>query len=714
MVPHHFDGPVGDHFVGPTWRDADFRISFAKNKTHTWAWYTLCLKNIYGTLPLQNKIHEYHYKREIYYPTIDMLVAFPVHFGIVDAFIGADGPFGIFADKDPNPTRTVIAGENIVAVDWVGASKMGLDPMVSRYMQLAVQVFGRPKIDLVGDGSVLPKLAQRHPPAGRVLGQRRGVLRLHQHGVLAAQPRVREPGVSAASGLALLPTGRTPGRAAGERGLPGTAAAAAALAPTCARRSRRGAQGPRSAAAAATAGSPSAAAGRQRGLKPSSSCTTYTPWLLEILSHAALHAPLVSHRGHSGSLHRRGRRFRIGGGIAASRLARAGQKVCLLERGKERQPGEYPDTEIEAVEEMQADTPEGRLNARNGLFDMRFYDDINVLVGCGLGGTSLINANVSLRADPRLFDDARWPTALKADLPTLVEDGYRRAFDMLKPNPVPAAVKLAKLSALEKSGAAIGRAVRAPADQRDVRAPGGQLRGRRAAGLHPVRRLLRGCNVGSKNTVQMTYLADAVQPRRRDLHRVAGPPRLAQRRRTLARALPAVLDARREKFAAAEQSITADVVDLSPPARWAPPRSCCAREPPGLPSSDRLGERFTGNGDVLAFAYNNDDRGSTASASAHRAASQTDASPVGAVHHRPHRPARHPRLEDGMVIEEGSIPGAGRPPPARAAGGRADADRHGHRRGASRQLREKRRQHHELRGRALPRRDGATRRPTSS
>jgi len=34
-----------------------------------------------------------------------------------------------------------------------------------------------------------------------------------------------------------------------------------------------------------------------------------------------------------------------GGGIAASRLSRAGQKVCLLERGKERQPGEFPETE---------------------------------------------------------------------------------------------------------------------------------------------------------------------------------------------------------------------------------------------------------------------------------------------------------------------------------------------------------------------------------
>ncbi|MCI0439974.1 MAG: FAD-binding protein, partial [Chloroflexi bacterium] len=30
-----------------------------------------------------------------------------------------------------------------------------------------------------------------------------------------------------------------------------------------------------------------------------------------------------------------------GGAIAASRLARAGRQVCLLERGKEFQPGEY-------------------------------------------------------------------------------------------------------------------------------------------------------------------------------------------------------------------------------------------------------------------------------------------------------------------------------------------------------------------------------------
>src|SRR3954470_4337705 len=82
-----------------------------------------------------------------------------------------------------------------------------------------------------------------------------------------------------------------------------------------------------------------------------------------------------------------------GGGIAASRLARAGQRVCLLERGKERQPGEFPQDEIQAAEQMQAHTPEGRVGSKTALFDMRFFDDINVLVGCGLGGTSLINAN---------------------------------------------------------------------------------------------------------------------------------------------------------------------------------------------------------------------------------------------------------------------------------------------------------------------------------
>lgn len=157
MVPYDYGGRLGKHFVGPTWRDADFRISFAKNKTHVFCYYTLTLKNIYGTLPMQNKLKEYHTRREYDWPTIETLKHFPVHFGLIDAIYSADGHFGVIADAEPNYTKTIIGGENLIAVDWVGAKKMGLnpdDPKVGRYLPLAVEAFGRPEINWVGDKSV--------------------------------------------------------------------------------------------------------------------------------------------------------------------------------------------------------------------------------------------------------------------------------------------------------------------------------------------------------------------------------------------------------------------------------------------------------------------------------------------------------------------------------------------------------------------------------
>src|SRR5688500_18655997 len=124
-----------------------------------------------------------------------------------------------------------------------------------------------------------------------------------------------------------------------------------------------------------------------------------------------------------------------GGGVAASRLARAGQGGCLLERGKEVQPGEYPRTLPEASHERPAHAPLTHIGSETALFDFHVNPDINVLVGCGLGGTSLINANVSIRAEPRLFEDPGWPAALHDD--DLLEEGFRLAEEMLKPTPYP-------------------------------------------------------------------------------------------------------------------------------------------------------------------------------------------------------------------------------------------------------------------------------------
>ncbi len=150
----HLGPYLGRHPVPLTWKKADFRISFAKNKTHAYAQYTLTLKNIYGALPLADKFTQYHHRRDIYFTTMEYLDKFPVDYGLIDAYWSADGPFGIFADPEPNLTQTIIGGANLVAVDWVGASKMGLDPETSPYMVLAVNAFGKPKIKLVGDASV--------------------------------------------------------------------------------------------------------------------------------------------------------------------------------------------------------------------------------------------------------------------------------------------------------------------------------------------------------------------------------------------------------------------------------------------------------------------------------------------------------------------------------------------------------------------------------
>jgi len=147
-------GPrLGLHPYSRAWSEAGFRISFAKNKTHAYSYYTLTLKNIYGALPMANKFKEYHCDRDIYETTTEYLAAFPVDYGLVDAWRSADGPFGVFADPAPNPTERIIGGASLVAVDWVAATKMGLDPMISRHMQCAVQRFGKPRIDFVGDAN---------------------------------------------------------------------------------------------------------------------------------------------------------------------------------------------------------------------------------------------------------------------------------------------------------------------------------------------------------------------------------------------------------------------------------------------------------------------------------------------------------------------------------------------------------------------------------
>jgi uncharacterized protein (DUF362 family) len=155
-TPLNYGGLLGHHLVGRTWLDADFRISFAKNKTHWQCYYTACLKNIYGCLPEWDKMHFYHGRRrgkniEFSDAAIDILDRLPVHFGFLDAWVSGDGLTGHVYDANPNLTRTIFASQNIFALDWVAGEKMRLHPLDNVIMQKAVNRWGTIQVERVGD-----------------------------------------------------------------------------------------------------------------------------------------------------------------------------------------------------------------------------------------------------------------------------------------------------------------------------------------------------------------------------------------------------------------------------------------------------------------------------------------------------------------------------------------------------------------------------------
>ena len=343
-----------------------------------------------------------------------------------------------------------------------------------------------------------------------------------------------------------------------------------------------------------------------------------------------------------------------GGAIAASRLARAKREVCLLERGREFQPGEYPRTEFEGLREIQYNTPVGHLGSRLGLFELHLNQDMNALVGCGLGGTSLINANVSLRPDQRVWRQAKWPRGLLDDLTTRVEDGYRHATEMLRPTPLPADyAQLPKLEALQKSAAGLGWAGKFSRPPINVTFADGinhvGVEQKRCTGCGDC---VSGCNYAAKNTTLMNYLPDAVAhgaeiftgidvraiARRGDKWIVDYQP----------------LGVGREDFAAPELFITADIVIVAA-GTLGSSQLLLRSKARGLALSDRVGEGLSGNGDVLAFGYNTN---TPINGIGFGAKPPGEIAPVGPCIAGLIDNRDTADLRDGFVIEEGSVPGA--------------------------------------------------------
>jgi cholesterol oxidase len=193
----------------------------------------------------------------------------------------------------------------------------------------------------------------------------------------------------------------------------------------------------------------------------------------------------------------------FGGGIAACRLAEAGKRVCVLERGRRFAGEDFPSEPEQAPEMLWHPS----LNP-DGLFDMRMMRDVTVITAAGVGGGSLIYSSVQLRAPAAVFE-RDWPAAI--DRPAL-DPWYDRTEEALQPRPTPDDPPLPKVRAF----AAAGRHVGKEAEPLPLAVHFGEARENPFSGVHQegcqnLGLCNAGCPIHAKNTVDITYIARAEQ-----------------------------------------------------------------------------------------------------------------------------------------------------------------------------------------------------------
>jgi cholesterol oxidase len=118
----------------------------------------------------------------------------------------------------------------------------------------------------------------------------------------------------------------------------------------------------------------------------------------------------------------------FGGAITACRLAQKNQKVLVLERGRRWKPNEFP-RDFDSPWIYDVNQPQ----QLNGWLDFRFLQKMMVAQGAGVGGGSLVYANISKEPPPSVFDSG-WPPEI--NLKTL-QPYYDTVGKMLRVNPLP-------------------------------------------------------------------------------------------------------------------------------------------------------------------------------------------------------------------------------------------------------------------------------------
>jgi cholesterol oxidase len=212
----------------------------------------------------------------------------------------------------------------------------------------------------------------------------------------------------------------------------------------------------------------------------------------------------------------------FGGAVTAYRLAEKGRSVLVLERGKPYPPGSFARTPPQMRRAFW--DPEQKLY---GLFELWRFSGLDMVVSSGLGGGSLIYANVMIPKDEETFvrEDLgaggreNWPIGFAELAPH-----YENVRDMQAPQRFPSGVEpyasTGKTVAIEEAADALGLAAERPELAVLFAPPGGEPVPGAPLGDHNLHHLPRttcvlcgecdlGCNFGAKNTLDFTYLTAA-------------------------------------------------------------------------------------------------------------------------------------------------------------------------------------------------------------
>jgi len=283
-----------------------------------------------------------------------------------------------------------------------------------------------------------------------------------------------------------------------------------------------------------------------------------------------------------------------GGSIFAARLASANlnpkPSICLLERGREWPVGTFPSELTDVLAATRAD------GNPLGLYEFLNYPDISVIKGSGLGGTSLVNANVAIIPDAEVFGESSWPRTITRDV---LMPYYLRARQVLAATPHPKAMNLAKVQAMERRAAEIGLDAYALNINVNFTIDGKNPYGVEQKPCTDCGDCVTGCNVGAKNTLYMNFLPMA---------RNAGAEIYTQTKVEWVEKLATGGWRIHGSHVADDKSSTSFTLDARNVVLSAgainSPEILLRSEMHGLSVSPVLGTGFSGNGDFFGLAYN--------------------------------------------------------------------------------------------------------------